>query len=65
VWLAATVLRTASPSAPPICWETFVIPDASPASAAGTSAIASVSSGMNAMPIPSPIAKQARKTVGK
>ena len=65
MWLAATVLRTASPSAPLICWETLVIPEPSPASAAGTSAMASVSSGMNALPMPRPIAKQARKIVGK
>ena len=65
VWLAAIVLSTASPSAPLICWETLVIPEPSPASAAGTSAIASVSSGMNALPMPSPIAKQAKKIVGK
>src|SRR4051812_49827939 len=41
------------------------MPEPSPASAAGTSAIASVSSGMNALPMPSPIAKQAKKIVGK
>ncbi len=40
---AAMVLSTASPSAPLICWETFVMPEPSPASAAGTSAIAIVS----------------------
>ena len=62
---AAMVLRTASPSAPLICWETLVIPEPSPASAAGTSAIASVSSGMNALPMPKPIRKQAKNTVGK
>ena len=65
VWLAAIVLSTASPSAPLICWERLVIPEPSPASAAGTSAIAIVSSGMNAVPMPRPIAKQARKIVGK
>ena len=42
-----------------------MIPEPSPASAAGTSSIAIVSSGMNALPIPKPIAKQARKIVGK
>ena len=57
MWLAAMVLSTASPSAPLICWETLVIPEPSPASAAGTSAIASVSSGMNALPMPRPISE--------
>ena len=42
-----------------------MIPEPSPASAAGTSAIAIVSSGMNALPIPKPITKKARKIVGK
>ena len=65
MWLAASVLSTARPSAPLICWETLVIPEPSPASAGGTSAIASVSSGMNALPMPRPIAKQAKKIVGK
>ena len=65
MWLAASVLSTARPSAPLICWETLVIPEPSPASAAGTSAIAIVSSGMNALPMPRPIAKQAKKIVGK
>ena len=65
VWFAAIVLRTARPSAPLICRETLVIPEPSPESAAGTSAIAIVSSGMNALPMPKPIAKQARKIVGK
>ena len=40
-------------------------PRAEPGVAAGTSAIAIVSSGMNAVPMPRPIAKQARKIVGK
>ena len=65
VWLAAIVLSTARPSAPLICCETLVMPDPSPASAVGTSAMAIVSSGMKALPIPKPIAKQARKMVGK
>ena len=30
VWFAAMVLRTARPTAPLICWETLVIPDAKP-----------------------------------
>jgi hypothetical protein len=59
------VPRTASPNAPLICCATLVIPEPSPASAAGTSAIASVSSGMNAVPRPKPIAKLAKKIVGK
>ena len=59
------VLRTARPSAPLICWETLVMPEPSPASAAGTSAMAIVNSGMKALPMPRPIAKQARKMVGK
>ena len=59
------VLRTASPSAPLICWETLVIPEPRPESAAGTSAMAIVSRGMNALPMPRPIAKQAKKIVGK
>ncbi len=41
------------------------MPDPRPASASGTSAIATVSSGMNELPTPSPIAKQATKIVGK
>ena len=56
---------TAASSAPLSCCETFVIPEPRPASAAGTSAIASVKSGMNAVPMPSPIAKQAKNIVGK
>jgi hypothetical protein len=36
----AIVLSTGRPSAPPICCETVVIPEPSPASAAGTSDIA-------------------------
>ena len=41
------------------------MPEPSPASAAGTSAMAIVSRGMNALPIPRPMAKKARKMVGK
>ena len=33
VWLVASVLRTASPRAPLICWATLVMPEPSPASA--------------------------------
>ena len=42
-----------------------MIPEPSPASAAGTSAIAIVSSGMNELPSPRPIVNMARKIVGK
>ena len=65
VRFAAIVLRTARPSAPLICWETLVMPEPSPASAAGTSSIAIVSKGMNALPMPRPIGKHAKKMVGK
>ena len=51
---AATLARTASPSAPPIMNEVLTMPDASPASLGSTSLIAASSTGLNAMPAPKP-----------
>jgi hypothetical protein len=45
--------------------DTLTSADATPASRAGTSAMAIVSSGMNAVPAPRPISRKATKTVGK
>ena len=44
---------------------TLATPDATPASAAGTSAIMIVSSGMNDMPAPMPNSRYEPKSVGK
>lgn len=55
----------ASPSAPEMYSDTLTSADATPASRAGTSAMAIVSSGMNAVPAPRPISRKATKTVGK
>src|SRR5204863_478644 len=50
----AALASTASPTAPPIMNDVFTTPDARPASAGSTSPIAARSTGLNAMPAPSP-----------
>ena len=51
---AARLARTASPSAPPIMNAVFTIPDARPDSLGSTSLIAASSTGLNAIPPPTP-----------
>ena len=56
-WLvrdAATLARTASPSAPPIMNEVLTMPEASPDSLGSTSLIAASSIGLKAIPAPKP-----------
>src|SRR4051812_6172579 len=54
-WLvrdAASVESTASPSAPPTCWDVLRIPEARPASDGATFVVASRVQGTNVRPIP-------------
>ena len=50
----ATVEQIATPSAPPICCEVLISPDARPASCGSTPASAAIETGMNANAIPTP-----------
>ena len=59
------VPRTATPSAVDSCSEVLMMPEAMPASAGGTSAMAIVSSGMNASPAPIPINANGTAMSGK
>ena len=52
VVLAAIDDRTASPRAPPTCWEVLIRPEARPASAASMFVVASRVTGTNVKPIP-------------
>ena len=57
-WLVTaskTVTRTASPRAPPSCWETLTSPDAAPASSGATSASDAEVRLTNEIPMPPPI----------
>ena len=45
-----TVVRIATPSAPPICWLVLMSPDARPASWGGTPASAAIETGTNEKP---------------
>ena len=56
---------TATPIARANCNEVLTIPEARPASARGTFAIAIVSSGMNASPAPRPISRNGDQQLGK
>ena len=56
--LVATVDRTATPSAPPICCDVLKRPDARPASCCVTPASAAIETGTNEKPSPIPIAKK-------
>ncbi len=51
---AATLARTARPSAPPIMNDVLTIPEARPDSCGSTSLIAASSTGLKAMPAPRP-----------
>ena len=51
---AARLASTASPSAPPIMNDVLTTPEASPASLWSTSLIAASSTGLNAIPAPTP-----------
>ena len=65
VRLAAIVPSAAIPIAAEICSEALTMPEARPASRAGTFAIASVISGRNARPAPTPSRVNGTKTAGK
>src|SRR3712207_8828794 len=55
VRVVATVIRSATPSAPPICWLVLMSPEARPASRSPTPASAAMEIGTNEKPIPTPI----------
>ena len=57
-----TVVRMATPSAPPICWLVLMSPEASPASRGGTPARAAIETGTNEKPSPTPIEQERRRT---
>ena len=63
--VSRSVASTARPTAAEICMETLTMPDAMPASAIGTLAIAIESNGMNDAPAPMPRIANAMKTRGK
>jgi hypothetical protein len=65
VRLAESVPRTATPIAVDTCNEVLMMPEAMPASARGTSAMAMVSSGMNDRPAPTPIRANGAAMSGK
>ena len=50
----ATVVRIARPSAPPICWDVLISPEARPASRPVTPASAAIEIGTNVNPSPVP-----------
>ena len=54
----AIVESAAMPSAPPICWEVLIRPEASPASDAFTPASAAIEIGTNENPIPTPMIRK-------
>ena len=54
----AIVDSAAMPSAPPICCEVLISPDARPASAGCTPARAAIEIGTNEKPIPSPTSRK-------
>ncbi len=55
VCVNATDAAIATPSAPPICCDVLISPDASPASSGSTPASAAIDIGMNANAMPTPI----------
>jgi hypothetical protein len=57
VWVNATVAAIATPSAPPICCDVLIKPDARPASRSGTPASAAIDIGMNENAIPIPTSR--------
>ncbi len=57
VRVVKTVESKATPSAPPICCEVLISPDARPASCGATPASAAIDIGTNEKPRPTPIAK--------
>ena len=60
----AIVPSAAMPIAAEICSDALTMPEARPASVAGTSAIASVISGRNASPAPAPSSRNGTSTSG-
>ena len=57
VCVNATVAAIATPSAPPICCEVLISPDASPASCGSTPASAAIDIGMNENAMPTPTSR--------